>query len=248
MNDLVPLALVPLTQESAPLRRKIVLALREAIELGELQPGARLVEKDLCRVLGVSRTALREALRELQAEKIITAVPRGVFVSEISDEEAANIYRVRAALESLVAEQFAAVATEMDAHQLEKALGHLEEAYRANDFKRILTAKKKFYDVICAGARNAIVRDILDHLSTRINQLRSTSRSNAKRGEQSLAELKRLATALFNRNPKAARAAALKHIDAAAKTAAENRHGEVSVESAKEPAGKPASARRRRAS
>lgn len=246
MNDLVPLALVPLTQESAPLRRKIVLALREAIELGELQPGTRLVEKDLCRALGVSRTALREALRELQAEKIITAVPRGIFVSEISDEEAANIYRVRAALESLVAEQFADVATAMDAHHLEKAVADLEDAYKASDFKRILTAKKKFYDVICAGARNAIVRDILDHLSARINQLRSTSRSNAKRGEQSLAELKRLARALFDRNPKAARAAALKHIDAAAKTAAENRHGEV--ESAKEEPGKRASARRRRAS
>lgn len=248
MNDLVPLALVPLTQESAPLRRKIVLALREAIELGELQPGSRLIEKDLCRVLGVSRTALREALRELQAEKIITAVPRGVFVSEISDAEAANIYRVRAALESLVAEQFADLATEMDAHQLEKALGHLEAAYKADDFKRIITAKKKFYNVICAGARNLIVRDILDHLSTRINQLRSTSRSNATRGEQSLAELKRLAGALFDRNPKAARAAALKHIDAAAKTAAENRRGDASVECAKEATGKPAPARRRRAS
>jgi len=248
MNDLVPLTLVPLTQESAPLRRKIVLALREAIELGELQPGTRLVEKDICRALGVSRTALREALRELQAEKIITAVPRGIFVSEISDEEATNIYRVRAALESLVAEQFADVATEMDAHHLEKALGHLEEAYQADDFKRILTAKKNFYDVICAGARNAIVRDILDHLSTRINQLRSTSRSNGKRGQQSLAELKRLARALFDRNPKAARAAALKHIDAAAKTSAESRHGDVSAESAKEVPGKPGSARRRRAS
>ena len=248
MNDLVPLALVPLTQESAPLRRKIVVALREAIELGELQPGTRLVEKDLCRALNVSRTALREAFRELQAEKIITAVPRGIFVSEISDAEAANIYRVRAALESLVAEQFAAAATEMDAHLLEKAVGHLEEAYKANDFKLVLAAKKRFYDVICTGARNAIVRDILDHLSTRINQLRSTSRSNTKRGEQSLAELKRLARALFDRNPKAARAAAIKHIDAAAKTAAENRHPEAATESAKEAAAKPASARRRRAS
>jgi DNA-binding GntR family transcriptional regulator len=248
MNDVVSIALLPLTQESAPLRRKIVVALREAIELGELPPGTRLVEKDLCRALNVSRTALREALRELQAEKIINAVPRGVFVSEITDEEAANIYRVRAALESLVAAQFAEVATERDASLLENALDRLERAYKADDFKGVLTAKKKFYDVICAGARNAIVRDILDHLSTRINQLRSTSRSNAKRGEQSLAELRRLAQALFDRNPKAARGAAIKHIDAAAKSAAENRRADATASVAKEEAAKAPLVRRRRAS
>lgn len=247
MNDVVSIALVPLTQESAPLRRKIVTALRHAIELGELKPGTRLVEKDLCQKLNVSRTSLREALRELQAEKIITAVPRGLFVSEITDEEAANIYRVRAALEGLVAAQFAEQASEMDAQSLEKALDRLERAYRSEDFEQILADKKNFYDVICAGARNGIVRDILDHLSTRINQLRSTSRADRKRGAESLAELKQLAGALSARNPKAARAAAIKHIDAAAETAAKSRHPEAAA-AAPEAPGKAGGARRRRAS
>src|SRR5471030_2241973 len=102
MNNVIPIALVPLRQDSAPLRRKVAAALRHAIEIGELKPGARLVEKDLCKKLGVSRTSLREALREVQAEKLVTTVPRGLVVAEISDEEAANIYRVRAALEGLV--------------------------------------------------------------------------------------------------------------------------------------------------
>lgn len=249
MNDVVSIALVPLTQESAPLRRKIVTALRHAIELGELKPGARLVEKELCQKLNVSRTSLREALRELQAEKIITAVPRGLFVSEITDEEAANIYRVRAALEGLVAAQFAEKATEMDAQALEKALEQLVRAYRSDDFEQILADKKNFYDVICAGARNGIVRDILDHLSTRINQLRSTARADRKRGAESLAELKQLAGALSARDPKAARAAAIKHIDSAAETAAKSRHPEaLTPAAAKDASGKAGSARRKRAS
>jgi DNA-binding GntR family transcriptional regulator len=223
MNDeVVPIAsgaLVPLKLEAAPLRRKISAALRRAIETGELKPGDRLVEKDLCQELNVSRTSLREALRELQAEKLVVAVPRGLVVAEISEEDAANIYQVRAALEGLVAAQFAQMANALDVDKLKTALQRLEDAYRARDFEKILDAKKSFYDAICRGAKNAVVRDLLDHLGSRINQLRATSRQDDKRWIASLTELKKLAGALFARNPKAARAAAIKHVDAAARTA-----------------------------
>jgi DNA-binding GntR family transcriptional regulator len=199
-----------------------------------LKPGDRLVEKDLCQRLNVSRTSLREALRELQAEKLVVAVPRGLAVASISEEEAANIYQVRAALESLVAAQFAEKANEIDARKLEEALDRLKQAYHGGDFAKILEEKKSFYDVICAGARNAIVRDILDHLSTRINQLRSTTRFNTERWMASLAELTELASALFARNSEAARAAAINHIDAAAKSASVSRSG-AKVEDASAP-------------
>ena len=224
MNDEVArAALKPLHLEAAPLRRKITAALRRAIETGELKPGERLVEKDLCQNLSVSRTSLREALRELQAEKLLVAVPRGLIVAEISEEDAANIYQVRAALEGLVAAQFAETANALDVEKLKTALGHLEDAYRVKDFERVLDAKKDFYDAICFGARNAVVRDLLDHLSNRINQLRSTSRENDMRWQASLLELKNLAGALFAHDPKAARAAAIKHVEAAARTALRKR-------------------------
>jgi DNA-binding GntR family transcriptional regulator len=227
MSDATRIALVPLKLESAPLRRKIVAALRRAIETGELKPGDRLVEKDLCQDLGVSRTSLREALRELQAEKLVVSIPRGLVVAEIGEEEAANIYQVRAALEGLVASQFAENANEMDVQKLKAALQHLEDAYHSSHFDKILDEKKKFYDVICIGAKNAVVRDILDHLGNRINQLRSTSRADDKRRIASLSELTKLAGALFARNPRAARIAAIKHVDAAAKSASQSRRQKV---------------------
>ncbi|HUC49762.1 MAG TPA: GntR family transcriptional regulator [Xanthobacteraceae bacterium] len=226
MNDeAARAALVPLKLEAAPLRRKIIAALRRAIEMGELKPGERLVEKDLCQELNVSRTSLREALRELQAEKLVVAVPRGLIVAEISEEDAVNIYQVRAALEGLVAAQFARTANALDVERLKTALCRLEEAYRSKNFERILERKHEFYDAICFGARNAVVRDLLDHLSNRINQLRSISRENDKRWHASLVELKKLAGALFAHDPKAARAAAIKHVDAAARTALPRRGG-----------------------
>jgi DNA-binding GntR family transcriptional regulator len=220
--DAARIALVPLKLESAPLRRKIVAALRRAIETGELRPGDRLIEKDLCQELGVSRTSLREALRELQTERLVVSMPRGLVVAKISEDDAANIFQVRAALEGLVASQFAQNANKMDVQKLKDALVGLEQAYRSRDFDKILNAKKTFYDVICIGAKNLIVREILDHLGNRINQLRSTSREDTKRWMASLSELKKLASALFAHNPRAARIAAIKHVDSAARSASQH--------------------------
>ena len=64
-------SLVPIRVEAAPLRSKIIESIRHAIEHGVLKPGDRLIEKDLCERLEVSRTSLREALRELEAEEIV---------------------------------------------------------------------------------------------------------------------------------------------------------------------------------
>jgi DNA-binding GntR family transcriptional regulator len=223
-------ALVPLKLEPAPLRRKIVAALRRAIETGELKPGDRLVEKDLCQGLTVSRTSLREALRELQSEKLVVAVPRGLVVARISAEDAENIYQVRAALEGLVAAQFAERANPLDVANLRAAFKCLEDAYRSKDFEEILDAKKLFYDAICVGAKNAVVRDLLGHLSNRINQLRSMSRENDKRWLASLRELKRLASALDSHDPRAARAAAIKHVIAARAAALPKREAGLDVQ------------------
>src|SRR6185312_3389625 len=99
--------LAPLHQPSAPLRNKIIAALRAAIETGLLAPGQRLIEKDLCEQLAVSRTSLREALRELQAEGILEySSSRGLAVAAVSIEDAKNIYRLRGVLEALAVEQF----------------------------------------------------------------------------------------------------------------------------------------------
>src|SRR5512138_1076944 len=81
-------------------RQEAVEKLRAAILAGRFQPGDRLVEADLCKVLGVSRPSLREALRSLEAERLIAIVPnRGPQIPIVSWTEAEEIYHVRALLE-----------------------------------------------------------------------------------------------------------------------------------------------------
>jgi GntR family transcriptional regulator, trigonelline degradation regulator len=209
----------PLAHESAPLRRKISKALRQAIEAGVLASGARLVEKDLCHDLGVSRTSLREALRELEAEGLLARGPRGVVVAHMTVAEAKNIYAVREALEGLIAAQFAQQAVQDDFEALDAVMAALQKAYSANDFAAIVSEKDLFYEVLCRGAQNALVLDLLTRLNSKINRLRSLSRSNPKRGTQSLKEIKAIVKALRARNPDDAREAAVHHVQRAARAA-----------------------------
>ncbi len=211
-------------QEPAPLRRKISASLRRAIETGAFAPGARLVEKDLCRELNVSRTSLREALRELETEGLLVRGTRGIAVVQITEDEARNIYRVRAALEGIVAEEFALRAADKDLAALDSVLEALTRAYSANDFPSIISEKDRFYEVLCIGAGNLVILDILNRLNMRINRLRSLSRSDPVRGIASLREIKAIAAALKRRDPERAKAAAIHHVEMAAEAALKFRH------------------------
>jgi DNA-binding GntR family transcriptional regulator len=212
--------LQPLTHEPAPLRRKIIAELRQSIEMGALRGGERLVEKDLCDGLSVSRTSLREALRELEAEGLVTNHPgRGLVVAQITQEEAENIYRVRFALEPLVAEQFARMATPKTVARLDESAKRLRIAYRARALAEILQAKKDFYLELCAGAGNYTVLDILTRLNSRVSQLRMTSLVQPQRLKVSFREIEAIVVAVENHDPDAARSAAETHVLNAAQAA-----------------------------
>src|SRR6202012_3178168 len=125
-------------------------SLRRAIATGVLEPGARLVERDLCAQLGVSRTSLREALRELQADGILLQTgARGLSVGVVSREEAENAFRIRAVLEALVVEQFIERAGERDFRELAKESEALKATYRSGDVAKMLLAKHRFLDRLC---------------------------------------------------------------------------------------------------
>jgi DNA-binding GntR family transcriptional regulator len=221
MNESGVVAKLPaLKAEFAPLRQKIIAALRRAIEMGVLKPGERLIEKDLCAQLNVSRTCLREALRELEAQRVIAnSAVRGLVVTPITTEDAANIYRVRAELEALIAEQFIERAESDDMAAFSAAADGLKQAYVSQKLENILDAKKAYYDAFCAGARNPVVFDLLMTLHLRTSQLRAASLSRDERKTQSIDEIDDLVGAIVRRDTTAARAAARRHVENAAQSA-----------------------------
>jgi len=205
--------LAPLQYEAAPLRNKIIMALRRAVETGILEPGRRLVEKDLCAQLNVSRTSLREALRQLQAEGILTdTAGRGLAVVQVSREDAENIYRIRSVIEALIVGQFVEKATEADLADLHKKADTLKAAYRSGDVERIVAGKRAFYDRICSGAGNPIAFDLMNKLTLLTSPLRRLSVVRKERQKQSIAELDTIMAAVENRDVAAAKAAAERHV------------------------------------
>lgn len=222
-SDRAVVKLSPVQHQAAPLRNKIIAALRSAIETGVLAPGTRLVEKDLCDQLHVSRTSLREALRELQGEGIFEPVSgRGLTISTISREEAENAYRIRSVLEALVVEQFIEKADDGAVRDLARQGETLKQAYRSGVLKNIIESKRAFYDRICTGADNAIAFDILNRLVLRTSSLRRYSLLRKERQVQSIREIERLIAAIEGRNIEAAREAALDHVKNSARSALGN--------------------------
>jgi DNA-binding GntR family transcriptional regulator len=202
------------------LRRTVENHLREAIMSGYLKPGQRLVERELCEAMGVSRPSLREALRKLEAEKLIEMVPhRGPVVAAISDQEAGELYELRVLLESYAARQYAARATRSSIDALRKAVQVLRDAASAPQKGDVLKAKEVFYDVLLAGCGNSVVAEVLRMLLSRINRLRSASLSRPGRLPESIKELELLVKRVAAKDAEGAEKAAITHVRNAEKAA-----------------------------
>lgn len=116
-------------KEPATLRRKVEDRLRAAIATGHFRPGQRLVERELCEALGVSRTSLREAFRQLEADGLVVAVPhRGPEVASISAAEAAQLYELRALRESFAGRAFAERGSPEEAEAMSASIDRFERA------------------------------------------------------------------------------------------------------------------------
>jgi GntR family transcriptional regulator, trigonelline degradation regulator len=202
------------------LREQVAEKIRDAIVGGAFPPGMRLIERELCERLGVSRSSIREALRQLEVEGLVTNPPnRGPSVTVIDTVTAQSIYQVRSALESLAARLFVRHATASDEAALSVAVDRLAEAYESGSLSRTLPAKTTFYQALLDGAGNPVITDVLRTLNSRISQLRGTSLSSPNRLTESIAEIRTLQKALISRDEEAAARACEDHIAKAAHAA-----------------------------
>ncbi|WP_445490653.1 GntR family transcriptional regulator [Rhodopseudomonas sp. RCAM05734] len=191
-----------------------VATLRRAIVDGEYAPGQRLVEADMQLRLGVSRPAVREALRQLEAEKLVTCTPfKGTSVSEITWEEAEEIYEVRELLEGHATFRFATRAKDNDLRRLTAAAAGFDAAMlEPAHQQRLVNAAHVFFDIILEGSGSRVICDVLRGLSARISLLRFKSMSLPGRARQSSQEMHNIAAMLQAGDPVAARQAAEAHV------------------------------------
>lgn len=202
-------------------RERVSAAIRDAIFEFRLAPGDRLKEREIVEQLDVSRTTVREALRELAADGLVTIAPkRGAIVAKPSADEANDLYEVRAALESMVVERFVERASASEIIRLDAAVEHFAEITMAGSgISEILTAKDEFYGVLIAGARSDVLRQMLEGIQARVRILRATSLSAAGRSDQAVSELRAIVRAVKDGDGQRAAALCADHVHTAKKTA-----------------------------
>lgn len=208
------------SESATPLRKQAEEGLRKAILSGRYDAGERLKERQLMEALGVSRTVLREALRQIEAEGLVTLVPnRGPVVSVLSYEDAEEIYEVRGVLESQACIGFVLRASSAHVRKLEGVFADLKRAAEAGDVGRTLELSSDFYDVILEGSANKVLRSMLKLLHNRIVLLRKTSMSEPGRLPETLDELTQMFVALRARDEQAASKASIHHVRQASRAA-----------------------------
>jgi DNA-binding GntR family transcriptional regulator len=202
------------------LRTLALERMREAIMDFHFQPGERLVERPLCDQLGVSRSVVREVLRQLEAEGLVQMIPgHGPAVAKPDLGRTDEIYELRALLEGIAARTCAQSATDVQLAALEHALGELFEAWASGQPPAVMRATTKFYEALFEIADKRVAWEIVSGLNVRINQLRSMTILSQNRREPAIAEMHAIMDAIKSRKPEEAEAAARRHVESAWKIA-----------------------------
>jgi len=149
----------------APLTKLVLEAIRDGILKGEFPPGERLVEAHLSERLGVSRMPVREALRVLASEGVVTIEPRrGASVTVFSDEQARELVEVRATLESLNAKL---AACRQDPERIARLQRILDASANTSDTAKLHDENELFHEALADVAANSVLRDMVRSLRVR---------------------------------------------------------------------------------
>lgn len=199
-----------LKQRAQPLREAIRDTLRNRIFEGEYTPGMRLVERDLATEFGVSRLPVREALRMLQQEGLVTEpASRGSVVTKLDADQVDDLFSVRIALEVLACRLAAQRATDDDIARLTDLVAQTRDALVRGGLSEAHALNSEFHDEVTRIADNPFLRTALEPLQGRMHWLFRHVRDLAELVD----EHERLLAAIASRDPERAAAQSAHHIE-----------------------------------
>ncbi len=195
------------------LTERVYQALRDEILSGKYQDGEALTELGIAKELNVSRTPVREALRQLELEELVEMRPnRGAAVKGISMEDIQDIYEIRAMIESLAAARAAVRASEEDFLQLEETLDLTQFYLERENQERLLAMDGRFHQQLYDICGSRMLRRILKDLHNYVGQSRGASLKTEGRAQESIHEHRLILEAMRSRDPEAAKARMAEHV------------------------------------
>jgi DNA-binding GntR family transcriptional regulator len=216
MTTILQGSTIKVERPAKTLRELALEKVREAIVSGHFRPGDRLVERDLCAQLGVSRTIVREVLRHLESEGLVANLPnKGPIVAQLDLNEARQIYEIRGALEGMAARLCAERGDPAIVASLEKSLHGIRQSYHDKDMPGVLAHTSAFYQTLFSSVERTVAWGIVNLLTVRINHLRSMTIKTESRNIDGPAQMEKIIEAIRKGDGEAAYQAAMKHVASA---------------------------------
>ncbi len=196
-----------------PLRDVVFKTLRQSILTGELKPGERLMEIHLAEKLGVSRTPIREAIRQLELEGLVVMLPRrGAQVAHITEKSMSDVLEVRLALDELAVKLACERITDEEIERLREACLKFEEAVDSADIRNITSADVAFHDIIFIASRNNRLMQMMNNLAEQMYRYRFEYIKDDSGWQSLITEHRMITDAIAMRDPELSARAIHVHI------------------------------------
>ena len=196
-----------------PLYEDVAERLREQIFAHELAPGSWLDEQNLAESFGISRTPMREAIKVLASEGLVTTkMNKGAYVTEVDRRDLEQIFTVLSLLEGQAAKETAIKATEDQLTQLDNLHHRLEKAAADRDIGQFFEINVKFHELIQEIAGNKWMNGVIEDLRKVLKLQRRDSLTRSGRLLSSLVEHREILQAILKRDPQASELAMRKHL------------------------------------
>ncbi len=201
-------------KENKSLTSIIFEKIREDIVNGEYDPGEKIVEAKLADDLGVSRTPVREALKQLELDGLVENIPnRGVIVKGVSMQDVEDIYTIREAIEGVAAKWSVERMTEEELQTLKEIFELMEFYTFKKDVDKIFELNTRFHETIYMATKSRFLEHVLRDFQLFIKSTRYESLKSEGRMEHTLEEHRAILDAFTERNTDEAVKRILKHIN-----------------------------------
>jgi DNA-binding GntR family transcriptional regulator len=196
-----------------PLREVIFDSLREAIIMGELKPGERLMEIQLAEKMGVSRTPVREAIRKLELEGLVVMIPRkGAHVAELSVKDIKDVLEVRSSLDGLASALAAKRINKDELRELGNIVDQFAQYLEKNNVQGLIKKDVEFHELIYKASRNEKLGQIATNLKEQIHRFRVVYLKDYSSPKELMREHNEIYHAIESGDEKLAQELALVHI------------------------------------
>ncbi len=182
--------------------------------MGVISPGTRMMEVELAEEMGVSRTPVREAIRKLEKEGMISIEPRrGAYASSLSNQDMVDILEVRQTMEGLAADLATVRFTEDQKKELLEVSEAFNQAVASGDMEQMIALDTLFHHLIVEGTGNKLLAVMVSQLQDMVLRFRYLYYDDFRRAEKMPEEHKEILDAIFDGDPNKAKEAADNHIN-----------------------------------